>query len=397
MPAVVRVSDQQRRTRLAARHRLDAAHRSDAVAAIADGLVALHATDPASVYLSAMARMVHPAVEPVSGALLGERSVLRHHGMRRTIWVYTVANARAAHAACTVDLARKEWRGLTASMAAGGMDHPEVTLHEARTEILAAIHRLGPTNVRALGKALPHLTAKVPMGSGKFLTLVPLHARVVQNLGFDGTIVRTTPARGWTSSEFTWSVTADWLAGPIDGAEPETARNDLIERYVRAFGPASTADIQWWTGLTATTVKAALTTLGAVEVVLEGGEPAWLLADDLAELPEPEPWVALLPALDPTTMGWKARGWYLGELAAFGGPLFDRNGNAGPTVWADGKAVGGWAQRPDGTIAVELLRRVDRGTRRAVTARAREWEALLADVRVTPRFPTPLQRTLAAS
>ena len=30
--------------------------------------------------------------------------------------------------------------------------------------------------------------------------------------------------------------------------------------------------------------------------------------------------------------------------------LFDRNGNAGPTVWWDGRVVGGWSQRGDGEI-----------------------------------------------
>ena len=38
-----------------------------------------------------------------------------------------------------------------------------------------------------------------------------------------------------------------------------------------------------------------------------------------------------------TFMGWKERDWFLGEHAE---PLFDRNGNAGPTVWRDGRVVG---------------------------------------------------------
>jgi DNA glycosylase AlkZ-like len=51
-------------------------------------------------------------------------------------------------------------------------------------------------------------------------------------------------------------------------------------------------------------------------------------------------------------MGWKERDWYLGE---HGTVLFDRNGNAGPTVWWEGRIVGGWAQRPDGEIVYRLL------------------------------------------
>ena len=65
-----------------------------------------------------------------------------------------------------------------------------------------------------------------------------------------------------------------------------------------------------------------------------------------------EPWVALLPGLDPTTMGWKERDWYLPDAGA---DTFDRMGNAGPTVWVDGRVVGGWAQAADGEIRTRYL------------------------------------------
>ena len=48
------------------RHRLLPHARTDDLTAIADGLVALHSTDPVTVYLSAMVRMVHPSTPPWS-------------------------------------------------------------------------------------------------------------------------------------------------------------------------------------------------------------------------------------------------------------------------------------------------------------------------------------------
>jgi hypothetical protein len=220
-----------------------------------------------------------------------------------------------------------------------------------------------------------------------------LHTRLLQNLGFDGTIVRTNPAGGWTSSEFTWCLTTDWLPVGIAGGDPEASRDELVGRYVYAFGPVTTADVQWWTGLTMGAVRAALAANDAVEVTLESGSAAWLLPDDLEPVDEPDPWAALLPSLDPTAMGWKGREWYLGEFTAFGGPLFDRNGNVGPTVWSGGRVVGGWAQR-GGEIVFELLIPVDAGTRKAIAAAADRLRALLDGTRITPRFPTPLQRAL---
>jgi hypothetical protein len=93
-------------------------------------------------------------------------------------------------------------------------------------------------------------------------------------------------------------------------------------------------------------------------------------------------------------MGWMARDWYLG---AHRERLFDRSGNIGPTVWCDGRIVGGWAQRKDGDIAFALLE--DPGSEAAAAIggeaeRLRDW---IGDVRVTPRFRTPLERELAES
>ena len=91
-------------------------------------------------------------------------------------------------------------------------------------------------------------------------------------------------------------------------------------------------------------------------------------------------------------MGWKDRDWYLGE---HGGELFDRNGNAGPTVWANGRVIGGWTQTADGRVVVRLLDRVDRRTRALVEDERERLEDWFAGTRVVPRFRTPLERSLS--
>jgi hypothetical protein len=106
----------------------------------------------------------------------------------------------------------------------------------------------------------------------------------------------------------------------------------------------------------------------------------------------PKSWVALLPGLDPTTMGWRDRAWYLGD---HGPALFDTNGNAGPTVWVDGRVVGGWAQHRDGHVVTRLLEDVGRAATRAVDDAAVALAEWFGDVRVTTRFGNPLQKELA--
>jgi len=92
-------------------------------------------------------------------------------------------------------------------------------------------------------------------------------------------------------------------------------------------------------------------------------------------------------------MGWQVRSWFLGPHAP---ALFDRSGNAGPTVWWDGRVVGGWAQRPSGQVVVRLLEDPGAQGREAIERAARDVERQIGDRRVTPRFRTPLEKELSA-
>jgi hypothetical protein len=174
----------ERRARAARRHHLAPdTWASDPVELVRD-LVALHSTDPASVFLSAMARSVDASPAALERALYDDRSLLRMLGMRRTMWVVPLELAAIIHAGCTKAIAARE------------------------------------------------------------------RARLVQFLEQGGV--------------------AD------DGA-----------RWLRHLG----------------------------------GRSGLLSADDAEPVVPPQPWAALLPALDPTVMGWTERSWYLGDHRA---PLFDR-------------------------------------------------------------------------
>jgi hypothetical protein len=390
-------TDAQRRARLAVRHRLVASARTDDVAAIADSVVALHSTDPATVYLSAMARMRNPSVEAVSKALYDDRSVVRHHAMRRTLWVFTPQVARWAHAACTTALAATQWRRLAQLVSDSGIaaDGP-AWVAAARRDALAALHRLGTATARQLGREVPALTAKLVLAPGKsYAATQGAHTRLLVNLGFDGVVVRGRPNSGWTNAEYPWSLMTEWLGEAIVGVDPATGAAELARCYLARFGPATTADLQWWAGWTAATTRRALAAIEAEEVALEGGGSGWILPWDI-EVPRMPSWIAFLPALDPTTMGWKERSWYLAEHGRFGHSLFDRSGNAGPTIWMDGEVVGGWVQRRSGDIAYRLLVDVPRPRVKQIAAEAVRFAGLIGDARVNVRFPAPMQKELLA-
>jgi hypothetical protein len=91
-------------------------------------------------------------------------------------------------------------------------------------------------------------------------------------------------------------------------------------------------------------------------------------------------------------MGWQHRDWYLPiEHRA---RLFDQTGNVGPTVWWDGRVVGGWAQRPDGQIVWELLEPLGPEAVEAIEVEVARLMAWIGDARITPRFRTPLEHRL---
>lgn len=154
-------------------------------------------------------------------------------------------------------------------------------------------------------------------------------------------------------------------------------------------------DITWWSGIGKRRVRSALAALGAVEVSLEDDdEVGFVLPDDDLAAPEPAGSVALLPGLDSTTMGWKQRSWYVDDRPARG--VFDRNGNAGPTVWFEGRVVGVWTQRAEGAIAVELVDEIAPAAHDEVEAEVRRLVEWLGDVRIRWRYPTPITKRLMA-
>ena len=394
MPCVLRMTVEERRARLGVRHRLAAGARVDDAIAIADAVVALHGTDPATVFLSAAARMVTPSVERLEKALYDDRLLVRTLCMRRTMFVLPVTMVPVVQAACTDALVAGERKRTLGMLEEAGVPGADRHLKELEAATLAAIVEAGEATGAEISKAVPGLRQKFVVGVGtKWEGTIGLTTRVLFLLATEQKIVRGRPRGGWTSSQYRWSPMSSWLPAPATLPTADDARVELCRRWLRAFGPAPLTDLKWWSGLNLGQVRKAVAHLDVVEVDLDGA-PGVVLSDDVEPTPAPAPWIALLPALDPTTMGWQRRDWYLGDHAK---ALFDTNGNAGPTVWCDGRVIGGWVQRKaTGEVVVRLLEDAGAEVSAAVEVEAARLTEWLGAVRITPRFPTPLQRQLSA-
>ncbi|WP_396447845.1 winged helix DNA-binding domain-containing protein [Actinomadura sp.] len=384
----------ERRARLALRHRLAPRARTDDVLAIARSMVVLHATDPATVFLSVAARSAEAGPAAVERALYDDRTLLRMLAMRRTMFVAPTELLPVLQASTADGLAVKQ-RATYTRIIERGSDVPDAAklFAEAAEAAHEALLARGEATGAQLGADVPLLRTQVDPAPGKpYSRPTSITTWVLVTLGCEGRIVRGRPNGTWASSQYMWSPVETWLPGGVEDVPADAARAELVRRWLRAFGPAPVADLKWWTGWSAGDVKKALALLDVTEVDLGGGT-GLVLSDDLEPAPEPEPWAALLPALDPTPMGWRERGWFLG---GHGPALFDRNGNIGPSVWWDGRVVGGWAQRKDGEIAVRVLEDVGADAEAAIEREAARMAAWYGDVRAVPRFRTPLERELTS-
>src|SRR5918996_253250 len=117
-----RIGVEERRARLAARHHLPPVERVRSVVEAARGVVCLHASDPATVYLSAWARMTDATIETVDRALYEDRLLVRMLAMRRTMFVVPREDAPTFHAAASTGIARAERKRNEKLVAALGVD-----------------------------------------------------------------------------------------------------------------------------------------------------------------------------------------------------------------------------------------------------------------------------------
>ncbi|MET3963273.1 ribosomal protein S19E (S16A) [Marmoricola sp. OAE513] len=386
------ISDDQRRARLAIRHGL--AQRYADVASATAAMTCWHSTEPASVHLAAFAR-TGAGRDAVEAALYADRSIVKQLAMRRTVFAFPRDLLPAVWGSASARVAVMQQGQLARDVEKYGVAPDGAAwVAEACAAVLDHLRTHGPTTTLKLREALPVLDARMSVSpEQKWGAEISVAPRVLTTLAADGSVMRGENEGSWKSSRPRWTVTEDWLPGIGDALPEAEAYAVLVRSWLRTFGPGTENDVVWWLGATKAAVRRALADVEAVEVALGDGSVGYVLPDDLDEVEPVEPWAALLPALDPTTMGWKQRDFYLGEHAE---KMFDRNGNGGPTAWWDGRVVGGWYQHDDGTVVVVPAEKLGAKATKALDERAAELTAWLGGDVVRSIYQSPLARAAAA-
>ncbi|WP_410870821.1 winged helix DNA-binding domain-containing protein [Nocardia sp. A7] len=176
---------------------------------------------------------------------------------------------------------------------------------------------LDPDEVRAHGEAAlgdePMSTADLRAAAARCYPDRDPGA-VVQTWLYQLPVLQTPPRGRWRdNSRPVWSRIQPWLGAPL---EPSYPASELILRYLRAFGPASTMDMQAWSRLPA--MKKAVTELGdRVRTYTDDrGRTLYDAADlELADPDLPAP-VRLLGWFDNALLSHKDRARIVGDTSA---------------------------------------------------------------------------------
>ncbi|MGH3361774.1 MAG: winged helix DNA-binding domain-containing protein [Nocardioides sp.] len=342
-------SRQLNRTLLARQHLLG---RTDlAPSAMVGQLVGLQAQENLPPYLSLAARLESFDPHDVTRAL-AEKTLVRLLTMRGTIHLLTREDA----------LTLRTWTQPCQDKERRASQNTKPALHldtdEANAAVRTALAR-GPLPVKALGEELTRTFPGVPPNALAHL------ARVNQPLA------QLPPRGGWKQSGgVVYQYVDRWLDAPLVTPDPAT----IVRRYLRAFGPASAADVTTWSGLTG--MPKLLTSMA--DLVRHEDPVGKVLVDVpeglIADPEEPAP-VRLLGTYDNVWLSHAGRDRV--THPAKRKRWMGVNGGQASTIFVDGMLEGLWRVRDGQVEVVEMFRRLTRVERADLDGEIDRVETLL--------------------
>ncbi|GGM03854.1 hypothetical protein GCM10011594_25090 [Nakamurella endophytica] len=339
------------RALLARQYLLEPAPPGTTVESVLTHLLGLQAQSPYPPYLALWSRMAQVAPLDLS-VLLESRRAVRLALQRSTVHLVTAEDALALRPVLQPAVARGLTPGSPYGRALAGVDR-ELLARRARELVEER-----PLTTAELGAAL---VRELP---GRDPTALGMAARV------DLALVQVPPRGLWGRSGRSACTSAEhWLGRPM-AAEPDP--DGLVLRYLAAFGPATPADMQAWSGLTR---------LAAVFERLRPRLCTWTSEDgaELFDVPDaprppgdtPAP-VRLLAEWDSVLLGHRDRSRIMDEDVRR--QVFTENGIIRGGVLLDGFVQGAWKVRWTPSTAgaeVEPLSAWSRDDRAAVDTEVR--------------------------
>ena len=165
-------------------------------------MVCLHATDPATVFMSAWACVDDLAFGDVERALYDERSLVKHLAMRRTVFLFPRDALPVVQAAASNRVAANEQRRLIREVEEAGVrPNGARWLSQASKQVLAALSDGRQATSSELRDEIPMLAGGIVYGEGKsWGGTAALAPRVLTVLSACGLVVRASNNGAWNVS-----------------------------------------------------------------------------------------------------------------------------------------------------------------------------------------------------
>ena len=240
-----RITDAERRARLAVRHHLTPASYAADVTTAARSLIGLHSTDPATVYLSAWARVGDISRADVDDALYESRGVLKHLAMRRTVWALATDLVPVVQVAASDAIAASERRRLARDLERSGItDDGAGWVARAERDAMRALERAraesGPGAVASRSAAAARRSR---CGTGDKPQQIGVVTRVCTILSASGQATRGTPGGAWYDRQPRWVRMQDWVP-EVTEQPPLTARGGARRARAAMVGGVRTGELR---------------------------------------------------------------------------------------------------------------------------------------------------------
>jgi Winged helix DNA-binding domain len=303
---------------------------------VVEHLVGMQAQEPRDPYVGLWTRL--EGFDPHElGRLVAERRAVRSPLMRTTLHLVSARDCLTLDPLLRPVLERGFWTGTPFGRKLKGLDVDAV---------VAAGRALLDEQPRTNAQLRTLLSERWPGYDPSSLAYAVHHLVPVVQI----------PPRGvWGQKGLpTWATTATWLGRPVD---PHPSIDELVLRYLAAFGPAGVMDVQAWTGLTRLREVVDRLRPRLRPFRDESGRELF----DLPDAPRPDPDtpvpVRFLPQYDNVTLSHADRSHIAGDAAQ----RWPTDGLHWSGLLVDGVVGGAWRveqERRCATLTVRLLEAV---------------------------------------
>lgn len=300
----------------------------------------------------------------ILSALWEKRTLVKTSAMRQTLHLVPAAEYRTY----IVALRQSRMRALMNIMARIDAGPKDV---DGMTAALMKVLGDDPVPQRELAEQVkPRISKKLQANMKLFWNNWPIfRPAIIEGLICYG------PDQG---REITFVRAESWLPKtPVP--EERAAKEFLLRRYLRAYGPATVRDFSKWSGIPMQEGGPIWDSLqGEMVAVSIEGDKGFVLREDLPELEAgqlPEPVVRLLPSFDPYMLAHEKKG-HLVQSQHYK-LVYRGQGWLSPVILLDGRVVGLWSREKKAKKCVVRTELFEKLSKKVLTAIDEELERVI--------------------